>query len=210
MSNPKFSKGDRVLHTTRPEWGIGAIVKVEELPVKDQPAQRLIVRFPNAGLKTLSTSHATLQLVPDGATGVGEDGDADTLAGWDKMTESDWLGEVAQRKVKKVMVSLNGVARDPFVGLETRLGACLDLYRFDRTGHSLIDWAVAQSGLDDPLSRFTRHELEVLFDQWAEHRAEHLQKLLAQARSDHQLVTRLVAAAPPAAKESVRRLTARG
>ena len=71
MSNPTFSKGDRVLHTERPEWGIGAIVKAERLTVNDQPAQRLTVRFPNAGLKTLSTSHATLQLVTDGAPGVG-------------------------------------------------------------------------------------------------------------------------------------------
>ena len=71
MSNPTFSKGDRVLHTERPEWGIGAIVKAERLTVNDQPAQRLTVRFPNAGLKTLSTSHATLQLVTDSAPGVG-------------------------------------------------------------------------------------------------------------------------------------------
>ena len=209
MSNSKFSYGDRVLHTERPEWGIGSIVKAQQQAVNGQSAQRLTVRFPNAGLKTVSTSHATLQLVTDDAPGVGEDGDADTLAGWAKMTDSDWLGEVAQRKVHEVMVSVSGVVRDPFEALEKRLGACLDLFRFDRTGRSLIDWAVAQSGLDDPLSRFTRHELEVLFDEWASHRVEHLQKLLAQARTDHQLVMRLVAEAPPAAKESVRRLTAR-
>ena len=81
---------------------------------------------------------------------------------------------------------------------------------FFQRSRSLIDWAVAQSGLDDPLSRFTRHELEVLFDQWATRRAEQLQKLLTQARGDQQLVARLVAAAPPAAQQSVRRLTARG
>ncbi len=210
MSNPKFSNGDRVLHTGRPEWGIGAVIKTEEVSIEGQPAQRLSVRFPNAGLKTVSTAHAPLQLVTDSAPGLGGDGDVTTLAGWDKMTESDWLGKVAQRKVHEVMVSLNGVARDPFVGLEKQLGACLNLFRFERTGRSLMDWAVAQSGLDDPLSRFTRHELEVLFDEWAEHRAEHLQKLLGRARSDHQLVTRLVAEAPPAARESVRRITARG
>ncbi len=210
MSTPKFTKGDRVLHTSRPEWGIGTVVKAEEETVKGRPAQRLAVRFPNAGLKTISTAHAALQLVTDGAPGGSEDGQTDSLAGWDKMTESDWLGEVAQRKVQEVMVSLNGEVRDPFTALEKRLSVCLNLFRFDRTGRSLIDWAVAQSGLDDPLSRFTRHELEVLFDQWATRRAEHLQKLLAQARGDQQLVARLVAAAPPAAQQSVRRLTARG
>ena len=70
-----------------------------------------------------------------------------------------------------------------------------------------MDWAVAQSGLNDPLSRFTRHELEELFDQWAAQREEMLQKLVGEARSEPDLLRKLVAAAPPAARESLRRLT---
>ena len=76
------------------------------------------------------------------------------------MEDSEWLGEVAQRKVREVMVGLSERVRDPFRPVEERLRACLDLFRFDRTGRGLVEWAVAQSGLDDPLSRFTRHELD--------------------------------------------------
>lgn len=207
MSTRKFEFGDRVRHTKRPEWGIGSIVKTEHLSVNGQDAQRVAVRFPNAGLKTISTAHAELEIVSaDAAVGT-PDADDHPLAGWDKMSESDWLGEVAQRKVHEAMVSLSEAVRDPFNSLQHRLGACLDLFRFERTGGSLLDWAVAQSGLDDPLSRFTRHELEAFFDQWAGNRTEHLQLLLGQARGDRQLVEKLVAAANPAARESVRRLT---
>lgn len=206
MSTRKFEFGDRVRHTKRPEWGIGSIVKTEHLSVNGQDAQRVAVRFPNAGLKTISTAHAELEVMTDAIAGP-PDVDEHPLAGWDKMSESDWLGEVAQRKVHEAMVSLSEAVRDPFNSLQHRLGACLDLFRFERTGASLLDWAVGQSGLDDPLSRFTRHELEVFFDQWAGNRTEHLQLLLGQARGDRQLVEKLVAAANPAARESVRRLT---
>lgn len=206
MSTRKFEFGDRVRHTKRPEWGIGSIVKTEHLSVNGQDAQRVAVRFPNAGLKTISTAHAELEIMTDAIVGA-PDVDEHPLAGWDKMSESDWLGEVAQRKIREAMVGLSEAVRDPFNSLQHRLGACLDLFRFERTGASLLDWAVAQSGLDDPLSRFTRHELEVFFDQWAGNRTEHLQLLLGQARGDRQLVEKLVAAANPAARESVRRLT---
>ena len=206
MSTRKFEYGDRVRHTRRPEWGIGSIIKAEHLSVNGQDAQRVAVRFPNAGLKTISTAHAELEVMTDAIAGP-PDVDEHPLAGWDKMSESDWLGEVAQRKVHEAMVSLSEAVRDPFNSLQHRLGACLDLFRFERTGASLLDWAVGQSGLDDPLSRFTRHELEVFFDQWAGNRTEHLQLLLGQARGDRQLVEKLVAAANPAARESVRRLT---
>lgn len=209
MSNRKFEFGDRVRHADRPEWGVGSVVRAEPLSSNGVIGQRLAVRFPNQGIKTISTGHATLELVTEEATVGGPDAAAaDPLAGWGKMKDSEWLGEVAQRKVREAMVAISESIRDPFTSVEERLKACLGLFRFERTGGSLIDWAVAQSGLDDPLSRFTRHELELLFDQWASNRQEHLQQVLAQAHGDQQMVARLLAGAPSAARESVRRLTA--
>ena len=208
MSNRKYEFGDRVRHAGRPEWGIGSVVRAELLSTNGQPAQRLSVRFPNGGLKTISTAHAELELVTEDVAPDSLDSESSPLADWDKMKDSEWLGEVAQRKVRETMIGLSERVRDPFRSVEERLRACLDLFRFERTGGSLIDWAVAQSGLDDPLSRFNRHELEALFDQWASNRHQHLQQLLSQAHGDQQLVSRLSAAAPPAAQESVRRLTA--
>jgi hypothetical protein len=208
MGSRSFQYGDHVRHNRRPEWGIGSIVKAEETTLNGQPSQRVTVRFPNAGLKTIITAHADLQVV-DTNNGPESDGaDTHPLGGWDKMKESDWLGEVAQRKVEEAMTSLAPEARDPFMSLRKRLEACLDLYRFERTGRSLSDWAVAQSGLTDPLSRFTRHELEVLFDQWAAQRDEHLGRLLQEVKAEPAIVAQLVESAPAGARDAVRRLTA--
>ena len=33
MSNERFAFGDRVRHSKRPEWGIGSVVKAEDLSV---------------------------------------------------------------------------------------------------------------------------------------------------------------------------------
>ncbi len=208
MSDRKFATGDRVRHARRPEWGIGSIVKTEEVTVNGLHAQRLSVRFPNAGLKTLSTAHAELRHVDDGAASDGNGEQQHALHDWHKLGDSDWLGGVARRKVEEAMVSLPAEVRDPFDSLRKRLSGCLDLYRFGRTGRALMDWAVAQSGLEDPLTRFTRHELELLFDQWAVQREAHLYKLLQEARSDPGLVNELLAAVPPPARDAVRRLTA--
>jgi hypothetical protein len=208
MTSRKFEYGDRVRHTRRPEWGIGSIVKTEEQTVTGRRAQRVSVRFPNAGLKTLSTAHVELQLVNSNNGPETDGADTHPLGGWDKMNESDWLGGVAQRKVQEVMTSLSPDVRDPFLSLRQRLEACLALYRFEQTGRGLIDWAIAQSGLPDPLSRFTRHELELFFDQWSAQRDEHLGRLLQDAKADPSVVAKLMDSAPAGARDAVRRLTA--
>ncbi len=208
MSQPKFEFGDRVRHARRPEWGIGSIVKTEELTLNGRAAQRVAVRFPNAGLKTISTAHAELQLVTGEGDAPAEGSNDHVVATWAKMTDSDWLGKVAQRKVEEAMVGLAPEVRDPFNSLRKRLEGCLDLYRFERSGRGVIDWAVAQSGLSDPLSRFTRHELEAMFDQWATHREEHLGRLLENARDGPELIAELLKSAPRDGVEAVRRLSA--
>ncbi|MHC4218926.1 MAG: DUF3553 domain-containing protein [Planctomycetota bacterium] len=208
MSSRKFEFGDRVRHNRRPEWGIGSIVKTEELAIAGGSAQRVSVRFPNAGLKTISTAHADLQLVNSNNGPETDGADTHPLGGWEKMKEGDWLGGVAQRKVEEAMTSLAPEVRDPFMTLPQRLEACLALYRFDRTGRSLTDWAIAQSGLADPLSRFTRHELELLFEQWCSQRDEHLGRLLQEVKGDPEAITRLIESAPAGARDAVRRFTA--
>lgn len=204
MTESKFEFGDRVRHTRRPEWGVGSVVKAEEISQNGRAAQRVSVRFPNAGLKTLSTAQAELERVAAETEGAAVA--ADSVADWQELENAEWLAPIARRKVGESMVAITANARDPFSSLRERLTVTLDLYRFERTGRSLVDWAVAQSGLDDPLSRFTRHELELMFDQWASGREEHLAKLLAEARSDRRLIDELLRSAPPGAREAVRRV----
>lgn len=208
----RFATGDRVRHGGRPEWGIGVVTKVEQLPVNGQASQRLSIRFPNAGMKTLVTGHADLQPVSEDVSPFGDE--APSVRAWDKMNGSDWLAPVAKRKVDEAMISLPMEVRDPFNSLGKRLALTLGLYRFDRSGRGLMDWAVAQTGLDDPLSRFTRQELEQRFDRWSFERDNHVAKLVQEARNagalgkDSTLVSEALKGAPPAAHDIVRRLIA--
>lgn len=201
----KFKAGDRVRHVSRPEWGIGVIQRVENLSVAGKPSQRLLVRFSNAGIKTLSSLGATLMKVddssPDGASGAHED----TLVGREGAAETGWLGEISKRKPEHAMMEIPSECSDRFLPLEARLKRTLDLYRFSPQGGSLIDWAVARSGLDDPLSRFNRHELEQFFDRWSFLRDRHLASLLKEAQIENGLVQRLLKDAPPAARRAVQR-----
>ena len=214
MSSEQFSSGDRVRHAGRPEWGIGTIVKVEGLPLNGHPTQRLSVRFPNAGVKTIVTGgHAELQRVDESADPFTANENSSVKV-WDKMNESEWLAPMAKRKVEETLISLPADVRDPFNSMSKRLNLMLSLYRFDRTGRGLIDWAVAQTGLDDPLSRFTRQDLEQKFDRWAYERDTYLSKLLQEVRNagngstEQTVLNGALKSAPQAAQDIVRRLTA--
>ncbi|MEM7229128.1 MAG: DUF3553 domain-containing protein [Planctomycetota bacterium] len=207
MSLDRIEFGDHVRHPQRPEWGVGQVTRVEEIWVDGDPSQRVAVRFPNAGLKTLSTTHAPLERVNgDGSSVNGHTDDEDNLAAID--ADSGLLGDMTKERVREVMTRLPLEIRDPFCTLSRRLRLTFDLYRFDRSGKGLIDWAVAQSGLADPLTRFSRHELEAFFERWIRERDQHLGKLLETAQSEQALVRELLGKAPEPARKAVQRLNA--
>ena len=208
MSSERFEFGDRVRHAERPEWGTGSVVRAEDVTIKGQPSQRLSVRFPNIGVKTLVSGHAPLKRVTEEAPPEPGGEEATPVADWDKVGQADWLAGVAQRKIEEAMISLPAEARDPFATVARRLAFALGLYRFDRSGRGLSEWAVAQSGLADPLTRFNRHELERFFDRWAFERDAHLARLLQEATLEPRLIEKLLAQAPPEAEKAVRRLMA--
>lgn len=69
---------------------------------------------------------------------------------------------------------------------------------------------MAQSGLPDPLTRFSRHELETFFDRWARHRDAHLIELVREAsRTDPRQVEQMLAQAQPEVRQVLRRPHAR-
>lgn len=208
MSTERFEFGDRIRHAERPEWGVGSVVRAEDVTVNGRPTQRLSVRFPGVGVKKLMTGEARLKRVTGEKAPSSAGEDAPPLAAWEKVRQSDWLAPMAERKIEETMIGLPPEARDPFSTVAQRLAFVLALYRFDRSGRGLMDWAVAQSGLDDPLSRFNRHELERYFDRWAFERDAQLARLLQAAAFDPQLIEKLVLQAPPDAEKAVRRLMA--
>lgn len=207
MSELKLSYGDRVRHAGRPEWGIGTIVKVEPLPINGHTTQRLSIRFPNAGMKTLVEEAADLQRITDSGDPFHEDDTATSTRAWDKFSADDWLSPVARKKVLEALIALPGEVRDPFNSLQKRLHLTFRLYRFDRSGKGIMDWAVAQTGLDDPLSRFSRQELEQHFARFAQERDAHLSRLIQEARGDMNVVNAALENTPHAALEAARRAT---
>lgn len=218
MPEHRFEFGDSVRHVKRPEWGVGSVIKTEDTALAGEPLQRITVKFPNAGLKRLVSAHALLQRVEKKAAAALDAGlDAsstpdelsDRLAFWDRMS-GDWLSPLARRKIQEFMTSLPEELRDPFNSLRKRLVATLNLYRFDRSGRGLVDWAVAQSGLSDPLTRFSRQELEQYFERWARERDQHLERLMQQARQEPAMVREVIGTAPPAARNILRRVAAAG
>jgi len=211
MPKEIFEFGDRVRLQRRPEWGIGSVVKVEAAMLNGTRSQSVSVRFANQGIKVLNTAVAEIELVSHEHVEALADAKAHPMVQWHKISENDWLAPIAQRKIQEVMVSLPENVRDAFCSIKQRLKQTLDLFRFERTGGSLIEWAIAQSGLDDPLSRFTRQELELLFDRWMTYRQDHLLKMLQEASQDIEFsrdeIDSLVAAAPLSAQEAVRLVT---
>lgn len=200
-----FAIGDRVRHAKRPEWGIGTVTRAERLTLQGESGQRVEVRFPNAGLKTLSSIGTELQRVEAPGASHAVNG---TFAEREAASESGWLGEITRRKPEEAIVELPDEATDPFRSLRDRIRFTLGLYRFQPVGGKLIDWAVAQTGLDDPLSRFTRQELEQFFARFAFTRQTHLVRLVKEARNERVKIDDLVQAAAPEAQRAVQQLNA--
>ena len=203
-----FKFGDRVRHPRRPEWGTGSVTAVEHQQLNGSMAQRVSVRFSNGGLKTISTAHVELERVEQ--TDVSErvadqHPDQTSMQDIEIMANSGWLSGVAEQKLSERMIELPMAVRDPFDSVRCRLQLTLDLYRFDTSGRGLMDWAIGQSGLDDPLSKFGRHELEQFFQRWQAARDDHLRSLMGDA--DQQLIAELLESSPQQARQAVRRIT---
>jgi hypothetical protein len=207
MTAVAFKIGDKVRSSKRPEWGEGSIMKLEAITFQGKTDQRIYVRFAAVGMKTLLASAA--DLVPaDGSGGdiLSSIHRPTTLSDVESSRESGWLGAIDRRKPEEIMTSLPPAATDPFLSLRKRLENTLSLYRFDGASARLIDWAVAQSGMNDPLSRFNRQELEELFRRWKFELDAHLTRLMGEARRDPEAMGAALAKAPPAAQKAVQRL----
>jgi len=193
-----YTQGMQVRHRQRPEWGAGTISRVESLTRGSVRDQRLWIKFGAVGLKTLLASGADLEIIE--GTGAAEH----TFAAREIASEGGWLGQIAKKRPEQAMSELPPDATDPFLTPERRLKNLLGLYRFDGTA-KLIDWAVAQSGLDDPLSRFTRIELEAFYKEWSRDRDVALHRLVGDFRRRRVDVQPLLAGAPEAALATLRR-----
>jgi len=121
-----------------------------------------------------------------------------------------WLASLESRDPEAVMLDIPENAKDPFRSEWDRLQDSIDLYRFNSSHRSVLDWAIAQSGLEDPLTKFNRQELETFFMRWTRIRDQHLFTVLLEAEKlDRGRAAKMLAAAPQNAQQAMRRLYAR-
>ena len=167
----RFAKGDRVIHPGKPEWGNGIVQMAEPASQDGRSGQRLSVRFDRAGAKTVSTLFVELRRA-----------DAEPAVSATGPGEGTWIDDLEQGKATETMLRIPEPARDPFRTPIERLGETLGLYRFRASPAALLDWAAMQSGLSDPLSRFSRHELEEMFSRFIARLDDHLARTIREIR----------------------------
>lgn len=192
-------------HTGCPEWGIGVVTAAQSLVQDGVRCQRLTVRFDKVGSKTISTAFANLAAATDTTRSPFQ---TDRPSPERAMPATDDLLKFESKAAtEETFLKIPEPANDPFVSLTKRATATLDLYRFSPQGASLLDWAMMQSGLRDPLSRYNRHELETLFNRFRQNLDTHARKTLKDLKKqDPAALAAVLAAARPEAKAALRRI----
>lgn len=219
MMTKKWSKGERVIHATKPEWGHGEVLEAQSAQQDGKPCQRLVVKFTRAGTKTVSTAFADLRTAEEspflaaaareaaeeasravtGAT----NGKAREESGEDML---DTALDAALRNPVEMMTRLPDSVTDPFLSLRKRAQAAVSLYKFGESPAGLLDWAAVQTGLKDPMSKFNRHQLEDFFVRFKIVLDAHLKKLLKDVRKQEPaFINELLASASPAGQQAMRR-----
>ena len=198
----KFQIGDRVIHPSKPEWGVGLVSTTAMSEHEGSPCQRLAIRFDRAGLKTISTGFVDLQTATDQPLSSNRE--------TPKASANDTISPLEgadEKQTREIMSRLPDAATDPFSTPAKRLRATLALYRFEPSGGSLIDWAAAQSALADPLSRFNRHQLEEYFHAFARNRSQQLSKVVQEANTvSRDELVQIAQSAPPLGQQALQRL----
>ncbi|MBO6513057.1 MAG: DUF3553 domain-containing protein [Phycisphaerales bacterium] len=199
----RFQMGDRVIHASKPEWGVGIVATSSMGDHEGVPCQRLAIRFDRAGLKTVSTAFADIQPAGDR---VGVVTEKESLQARDDGS-SNPIHNASAREIQDIMTKIPDAARDPFSTPAQRLKETLALYRFTASGGPLIDWAVMQSGLSDPLTKFTRPELEEFFGFFEKILWKHLGKMVREARDVPAAeLVQIRDSAPPQGRDALQRL----
>lgn len=180
QAEERYQPGDVVYHARRPEWGRGTVRRTQPVTHQGRTAQRLTIDFANHGRAVINTAVAQLSRKEPVATMNSTSTAAATKSrGWLDQLERDVAGA---NGTASELWTLPDTMSDPFASDAQRLAATLDSFRYSTEARSLIDWAVAQTGMDDPLSEYTRQELEQAFERYARDRDQHLKGLVQQIK----------------------------
>ena len=210
MPHILFQADDRVRHTAKPEWGTGVVISAQPATQNGEPCQRVTVRFDQAGKKTLSTAFARLALL-DRAEGEPPQPAQKPIQKKAPITSPapprpDRSDPVSADVLRERLASIPDSLSDPFRSLEDRLADTLALYKFSPDDRTLLDWAVIQTGVRDPLSTLTRHDLEQQHEVFRVRLDRHLRDLLENARRAKLDTRPMLADAPAGAQHALRRI----
>ena len=200
----QYQRGDKLYHLKKPEWGPGVVKQATSITHQGNIAQRLAIDFANKGRVVINTAVAPLATQ-------GND-EVMNSTGLNESSTGGWLGaleKAAGVSTVKELWDLPDKLSDPFLSTRDRLIATLETFRFSTEPRSLIDWAIAQTGLRDPLSKYTRHELEQAFPRFARDRDLHLKSLVVQLKREGQLPAVKALAAKikhPVAKDTMNKI----
>lgn len=177
-----FAPGDIVIHPKRPQWGDGRVVSAIKINHEGQVGQRLVVRFANHGQTTINT--AVVPLISKETVS-----DMSSTTSYSHSGQG-WLDALSRDANGHELFKLPEELIDPFATLEKRFEATLISIKRLPDGkdpRGLLDWAVGQTGMNDPLTKYTRPELEQAFSRFARNREQHLAGLIKQLRAKGKL-----------------------
>lgn len=187
-------RGDRVTHPRRPEWGVGEVVQAQSISHEGRPAQRVTVDFKHHRRVTLNTAVAPLHAAdatPGSAARGPRPQEDKTPMPRSRNTPSPsgggWLDQLEKEAggAKHELHELPHAMSDPFLSDRDRLAATLDTFYYSTDPLRLLEWARMQTGLDDPLTRYTRQELEQAFPRFARDRDQHLLAMVRQFKRNN-------------------------
>ncbi|MBL4699615.1 MAG: DUF3553 domain-containing protein [Phycisphaeraceae bacterium] len=176
MNQPQFNPGDFVRHPLRPQWGDGEVRQASLVRYNGKDGQRLVIMFKNHGKVTLNT--AVIQLIA-------KEKATDNM---NTANSTDWLSnlEAQQGQKKNDLTALPESLTDPFTEIFTRLQRTLEDYQYTAENpRSLLDWAMRQTSMNDPLTQFTRHDLEQAFSRYLYVRGKHLLEMVRTIKRDN-------------------------
>ena len=193
MNKPlHFKVGDKVAHPKKPEWGTGVVVHAQPATHEGIAAQRLRVDFANKRNTTINTAIAPLvsgdqinQSFTPPPKGLGQDMSMSTNT---SKPGAGWLDELeGANGGKRELWDIPDACDDAFSSDEQQLDACLDTFKYNTDPGPLFQWAVVQTRLDDPLTKYTRVELEQAFPRYARDRDNRLFELVRQMKRNGQI-----------------------
>lgn len=144
--------GQRVQNAARPDWGVGTVTRVERKSTAGSGIFRVSVQF-NLGLKHVLVPPARLVVPQPEPT---------RQKGWLDSLGRNTLDDRLRRLPTETLEVLGTPAQ--------KLAALAKLYRWSDEASAIAKWARAQTGVGDPLSAWTRDEIEVAFRDFANER----------------------------------------